>query len=342
MAKTILLTGVTGFIAKRIALDLLEKGYAVRGSLRSSGRADEVRSAIGPRLSDPSALDRLSFVELDLTRDAGWAEAMEGVDALMHTASPFPMSQPKNPEDLIRPAVDGTLRALRAAHGAGVTRVVLTSSMAAIMNHEGAAAMGHTVTEADWTDPGHPTATAYDQSKTLAEKAAWDFVAEHPGMRLTTINPGLVVGEPLDGHYGTSLALVERILAGADPAVPNFGLPVVDLADVSAMHVAALEREETAGRRYIASADFIMFPEIAGHLAAAYPDRKVTTRIAPKWLLRLLAPFDASVRSVLPTLDRKLTVSNARAREEMGIDFVPWREAIVASAEAVSGKRKAA
>jgi dihydroflavonol-4-reductase len=132
MPKLVVLTGITGFIAKRIALDLLEAGYAVRGSLRSAGRADEVRNALRPRLSDPAALDQLSFVELDLGRDDGWAEAMEGADALFHTASPFPMAQPKDENEIIKPAVDGTLRALRAAQSAGVTRVVLTSSVVAI------------------------------------------------------------------------------------------------------------------------------------------------------------------------------------------------------------------
>lgn len=339
MTETVLLTGVTGFIAKRIALDLLNAGYAVRGSLRSIKRADEVRDAIRPHIKDPVSLDHLSFVELDLTHDGGWDEAMIGISAVLHTASPFPMTQPKSDEDLIRPAVDGALRALRAARNAGVTRIILTSSMAAVMNKE--LAQGATVNEADWTDVNHPTATAYDKSKTLAEKAAWDFVADHPEMRLTTVNPGLVAGIPLDVKYGTSLGLIERFFSGSDPAVPDFGLPLVDVIDVSAMHLEALKRPETAGKRYCASAGFIAAPEIARILKEAYPNRKIATRVAPKWLLRILSLMDPSVRSVLPTLGRLLEVDASRATTEMEIDFIPVRDSILASASYIASVKQA-
>jgi dihydroflavonol-4-reductase len=327
---TVVLTGISGFIAKRIAADLLDAGHAVRGTLRALDRADEVRAALRPALSDPAALDRLSFAAADLTSDAGWGAAMAGAEALVHTASPFPIAQPKDADALIRPAVDGTLRALRAAREAGVTRVVLTSSIVAILYSDRPA--DHVFTEADWTDPGHPTANAYAASKTLAERAAWDFAAEHPEMRLTAINPGLVAGTPLDARYGSSLQVVDRFLSGRDPAVPNFGLPVVDIADVSAMHLAALARPETAGRRYIAADDFVMAPRIAAWLAEAFPNRRIATRTAPVWLLRLLALFDAEVRAILPQIGRETAISNARAREEMGIDFTPARDAILAAA----------
>ena len=138
---------------------------------------------------------------------------MDGADALFHTASPFPLSQPRDENDIIRPAVDGTLRAMRAAQAAGVSRVVLTSSVVAIEATDKAGAY----TEDDWSDPGHPKSNAYYKSKTMAERAAWDFVADNPEMQLTTINPALVLGEPMDGNYGTSLELVERILGGKDP-----------------------------------------------------------------------------------------------------------------------------
>ncbi|MEL6798654.1 MAG: NAD-dependent epimerase/dehydratase family protein [Pseudomonadota bacterium] len=202
MPQTVLLTGVTGFIAKRIALDLLNAGHTVRGSLRSAARADEVRDALRPHLTDPTALNRLSFVELDLNSDTGWDAALQGTDALMHTASPFPMAQPKDENDIIRPAVDGTLRALRAAQKAGVTRVILTSSVVAI---EATDVGTRPYTPDDWSDPTHPKSNAYYKSKTLAERAAWDFVANHPEMQLTTVNPALVLGTPMDANYGTSL-----------------------------------------------------------------------------------------------------------------------------------------
>ena len=331
--RTVLLTGITGFIAKRIALDLLNAGHTVRGSLRSPGRAEEVRAALRPHLADPAALDRLSFVELDLTRDAGWPEAMDGITALIHTASPFPMAPPKNEDDLIRPAVDGTLRALKAAQAAGVSRVVLTSSVVAV---EANPKVGReTLTEADWTDPAHPRATAYYRSKTLAERAAWDFAAAHPEMRLTTINPALVLGAPLDARFGTSLQLIERIMCGKDPMQPDIGFGVVDVADVSAMHVRALDRPGTEGRRYIASGASVTLPEIARHLKARYPARRIATRIAPGVLLRALSLVDPAIRTALPALGVLPRFDTSAARADLGVAFAPWETAVDRAAEAV-------
>jgi dihydroflavonol-4-reductase len=337
MPRHVLLTGVSGFIAKRIACDLLDAGYTVRGSLRSAARADEVRDALRAHLADPDALDRLSFVELDLTSDAGWAAAMGGVDAVLHTASPFPMVQPKDDDDLIRPAVDGTLRALRAAQAAGVRRVVLTSSMVAIMHSTDRT--GPERDEDDWSDPDAPTTTAYDRSKTLAERAAWDFATEHPEMQLTTINPGLITGTPLDAHYGTSLALIERVFLSKDPMVPNLGLPIVDLADVSLMHIRAMERPETAGQRFIGCDSFWMLPEIARLFARNWPDRKYSTRVAPRFVLRALALFDPAIRSALPSLDIRLAPDNGRARAALGIDFTPAEDSLLASARFIAEAR---
>jgi len=335
--QTILLTGITGFIAKRIAADLLAAGHHVVGSLRSPSRADEVRAAVAPFVAGDAG-DRLRFVTLDLTSDDGWVDAMAGVDALVHTASPFPMAQPRDADTLIRPAVDGTLRALRAAHAAHVTRVVLTSSMVAVMHTgtgDGVRGPG------DWTDPDSPVTTAYDRSKTLAERAAWDFADAHPAMALTTVNPGLVAGRPLDRHYGTSLQLIERFLSGKDPAVPNFGLPIVDVADVSALHLAAPDNPDTTGHRLLAAERFMMAPEIAALLARAYPDRRIATRVAPTWLLRALSVVDPSVRSVLPRIGLRLDVDTAEARRLTGIAFRSAEEAILDSAAFIARKTAA-
>jgi dihydroflavonol-4-reductase len=334
MSRPVVLTGITGFIAKRIALDLLEAGHSVRGSLRKLSRADEVRNAIRPRLSDPAALDRLEFVELDLGRDEGWTDAMEGAQALLHTASPFPLSSPKDENDLIRPAVEGTRRALRAAQAAGVARVVLTSSVAAISAKDKRGAF----TEEDWTDVTHPEATAYTKSKTLAERAAWDFVKEHPEIRLTAINPALVLGEPLDRHYSSSLSLIERILSGKDPMQPDFGFGIVDVADISAMHVAALGRDESVGHRFIGANGTMTMPRIAQHLAARHPDRGIATRIAPKPLLRVMGLFDPSVRMILPAIGRAPQLDNSKARDILGIDFTAPLAAIDRAADAVLAK----
>jgi dihydroflavonol-4-reductase len=338
MGKTVLVTGVTGFIAKRLVRDLLEAGHSVIGSLRSENRAAEVRAAVGPRLTDPAALDRLRFVPLDLTQDAGWSSAMRDVEVVMHTASPFPMSAPKSEDDLIRPAVEGTLRALRAAQGAGVSRVILTSSVVAVE----ATAKSGPYSEEDWSDLDHPKATAYYKSKTLAERAAWDFVAEHPEMRLTAINPALVLGAPLDTRYGTSLALIERVLSGRDPMVPDIGFGIVDVADISAMHIAAMERPESAGQRFIGANGTMTLPRIAQHLAARHPDRRIAARIAPKPLLWLLSRIDPSIRGVLPAVGQAPSFDNSKARQALGISFTAPLQAIEAAADAVLARQHGA
>jgi len=234
MTETVLLTGISGFIAKHVAVKFLNVGYAVRGSLRRLDRAEEVRSAVTPHLR--AGAGALSFAQADLESDAGWAEAIAGVAAVVHTASPFPIRQPKDEQELIRPAVEGTLRVLRAAHAAGVGRVVLTSSTVAVLND---GKPGDLQDESDWCDVGLPGTTAYAKSKTLAERAAWEFVKGRV-MTLTVINPGLVLGPPLDIHYGSSLRVVERLLKGRDPMVPDFGLPLVDVRDVAEMHLRAV------------------------------------------------------------------------------------------------------
>ncbi len=332
MTQTILLTGASGFIAKHIALKLLNAGYAVRGTVRKPDRADEVRDAVRPHLTDAGAMDRLSFVALDLDRDDGWTTALAGVDALMHTASPFPLVQPRNKDDVIRPAVDGTLRALTAAKAAGVKRVVLTSSSVAVMGRDlppGKAAFDET----DWTDLSFPSNTPYDKSKTMAERAAWDFVAaQAPDMQMTTINPALVLGPPLDRHFGTSVSIVERMLRAKDPLQPNFGLPSVDVRDVAEMHLRALTHAGTVGERFIAAERFLWFTDIAATLKQAYPNRRIVTRQAPDFLLRLLGLFDKSIATILPQLGRRIEISSAKAQRIMGVTFIPAPDAVKASA----------
>lgn len=243
------------------------------------------------------------------------------------------MAPPEDEDELIRPAVDGTLRALRAAQTAGVARVVMTSSVVAI---EANGKVGRqTLTEADWSDTSHPRSTPYYKSKTLAEKAAWDFVARHPEMQLTTINPSLVLGQPLDSDFGTSLQLIERIMSGKDPMQPDIGFGIVDVADVSAMHVRALDRPASSGKRYISSGPSATMPEIARHLAERFPDRKIATRVAPTFILRLLGLFDRSVKTVLPALGAPPVFDSSRARTELGIDFTGWQVAVDRAADAV-------
>jgi dihydroflavonol-4-reductase len=305
----------------------LTAGYALRGSLRSPGREAEVRAALATVVA-PDALERLSFVALDLEKDQGWEEAMTGVSALLHTASPFPLQEPKHPEDLIRPAVEGSLRALKAAHATGVSRVILTSSTVAVIDGSATGLQD----ESNWCDLTAPETSSYARSKTLAERAAWDFAIEN-GMALTTINPGLVVGPPLDTHFGSSIALVARVLKGKDPLLPALSFPIVDVRDVAEMHLRALQRPDSAGQRFIASAGNIAMPEIGRILKTAYPDRRIATRRAPKPLLRLLALFDPQLRQILPQIGKDLRVSNARARSVLGMEFIAPDEGLKASAD---------
>ena len=331
--KTVLVTGSSGFIAKHVVLELLNAGYRVVGSLRSESRRDEVRDAVRPHLSSTTDLDRrLCFVNLDLGNDDGWLEAMSGVDVLMHTASPLPMSQPKDENELIRPAVDGTLRALRAACAAGIRRVVLTSSSAAVTNRAPAPGKQR-FDESDWSDSTWSGMTPYTKSKTLAERAAWDFVAnEAPDMELTTINPCLVLGRPLDDHYGTSLKVVERLLRGRDPMLPRVGLPVVDVADVARMHVRAVDTAGAAGKRIIGAAEFMWLTEVAAILKAEYPSRRIPARTAPDFLIRLTGLFDRSLRHIVPLLGRRHELDNTRARELLGMEFTPAPDSLRAAA----------
>lgn len=334
MTQTVLLTGASGYIAKHIALQLLEAGYHVRATLRDLSRSAEVTAAVRPHLSDDNALEsRLSFVVLDLLSDAGWDAAMADVDVVMHTASPFPLTQPKNEDDLIRPAVDGAIRALRAAHRANITRVVLTSSTAAISGS--ALPAGDTsFDETNWTDPTDPTTSAYVRSKTLAEKAAWDFVRdEAPQMQLTTINPGFVLGAPLDANYGTSIAVIERLLRGKDPMLPDIGFATVDVQDVAEMHVTVINRPETFGQRIMTVDCFLPFAQMARAVKSAFPDRKIPTRVAPDFLIRFLGLFDPAIKSILPGLGRVDKIDNSRARTTLKRGMRQAGKAAVASAK---------
>lgn len=327
MAGTVLLTGASGFIAKHVAVRLLNAGYDVRGTLRRLDRAEEVHAAVMPHLT--AGAGNLGFVQADLEAEAGWADAVAGVVAVVHTASPFPITQPKDPARLIRPAVEGTERVLKAAAAAGVQRVVLTSSTVAVINEAKHDTMQD---EADWCDIHLPSTTPYAKSKTLAERAAWE-VAKARGLKLTTINPGLVLGPPLDEHYGSSLGLIERFLKGKDPMLPSIGFPTVDVRDVAEMHLRALLRPETTGRRYLATSGSMAMVDMGRALKAAYPTRRIPTREAPAFMLRFLAIFDPQIRSILPKIGHLERVSNARAVKEMGMEFIAPKAALLASAD---------
>jgi len=332
--QKVLLTGASGYIGKHITLRLLTDGYEVRASVRSRAKQDEVRAAMAAHLSKGFDLaNKLSFVELDLESDAGWDAAITGVDVLVHTASPFPIASPKDENQLIRPAVEGTLRALRAAHKAGVKRVILTSSVAAVYGNNLPAGMTE-FDETVWSDVNHPVGRiAYTKSKTLAEKAAWDYIAvEAPELQLTTINPVLVAGAPLDRHFGSSVSVVERILNGKDPVLPDISFSIVDVKDVATMHVTAISTDASKGQRFIAAAGSRTFVQIAQALKSAFPKRRITTTQAPNALLRFLALFDGEIRSVLPSLGNHIGVNSSKAQKVLGIKFISVEDSLVETA----------
>ncbi len=335
MNGLVLATGGSGFIGAHCIIRLIEAGYRVRTTVRSLSREAQVRAML--REGGCEAGDRLSFVEADLMRDEGWNEAAAGCDYVLHVASPLPVAQPKDENELIAPARDGALRVLRAARDAGVKRVVLTSSFAAI--GYGRPPSGPVYTEADWTDTTQPVA-AYVKSKAIAERAAWDFVArEGNGLELATVNPVVVFGPVLGPDYSASVVVIRTLLEGRAPALPKLMFGVVDVRDVADLHLLAMTRPEAKGERFLAvSGDFMTVQEIARALKSGMgaAARKVPTRVMPNWLLRFGALFSPTLKAVAgPELGKTRNASNAKAREILGWSPRPPEEAIVATGESL-------
>jgi dihydroflavonol-4-reductase len=325
---TVLVTGGTGFIGGHCVRELLEHGYPVRATTRDPGRADVAHlHAVAERTGGS-----LELVPATLDDDAGWAAAADGCEHVWHVASPAPLRTPRHEDELVRPAVEGTLRVLRAAAGAGVRRVVLTSSIDAVRHGHGES---RTFTEDDWsvTDGLDP----YPKSKTLAERAAWDFVAGQEGLELVTVAPGLVLGPLLRAEANVSVEIVRMLLTRAVPAVPRLGFSVVDVRDVATLHRLATEAPAAAGQRYIAGGRAVWLGEIAALLAREYRPRgyRVPTRPMPAWLLRTAARVDRRLRSGLPILDVPASVSSAKAERELGWTARPTEEPVLAAAESL-------
>lgn len=325
---TVLITGISGFIARHCAVEMLRAGHRVRGTLRSLQRSGEVRDSL-VRHADIAWLE---FARADLDADRGWDEAVAGCHGVLHLASPFPARQPRDEQELIRPAVDGTLRVLRAAARAGVPRFVQTSSMVAVM-------YGHArdrtaaFTEADWTRVESPDVTPYGKAKTLAERAAREFMArEQPSMHYCSVNPGLVLGPVLDRHFGTSAEIVQAFLKGKYPGAPRLSLPVIDVRDVARMHRLALETTAPSGGRYLGVADCVWMIEVARALRASLGGaaRKVPTRVLPDWAVKLVSIFDPVARQAVPDLGKQFRVDTAQTRRTLGLTFTPAGEAATA------------
>jgi dihydroflavonol-4-reductase len=331
MAETVLVTGGSGYIGGWCIVELLRRGYHVRTTIRSLSKEAAVRAAIAQEVD---AGDRLSFHAAELTDDAGWDEAVAGCDHVLHVASPLGTDLPDDPQQLIVPARDGALRVLRAAQRAGIGRVVMTSSVAAASRAGGNEITDETV----WTDP--EGRDAYRQSKTYAERAAWDFVAEHPEMELVTILPAMVIGPVLTAQNMGSVQVVWRLLAGKVPGNPRLGFTLVDVRDVVDLHLRAMTMPQAAGQRFIAADRFLWMAEISQVLRARLGDRaaRVPRRNLPSIVLRFLALFDRTLRRVTPGLGRTNSYSAEKARAVLGWTSRPVEDSIADCAESLIAK----
>ncbi len=313
--RSVLVTGGTGFLGGWCVATLLKRGFRVRTTVRDLAREGDVRAAVAN--AGAGEQDALSVVAADLFADAGWAEAADGCDSVLHVASPFPPSQPRDPDELIVPARDGALRVLRAALDAGAERIVLTSSVAAVRN-DGPPVNGSTYTEDDWTDGDDASLTPYTRSKTIAERAAWDLAAERGATdRLAVVNPGAIIGPVLSDDRSFSLELIERLMKGAMPALPKLGFSLVDVRDVAELELMAMTSPDAAGKRFIAADQFLWMAEIAEILRDRLGDgaAKVPTRVAPNLLIKAVGIFDSSVRSFTGDLGKVTEFSSRRARD---------------------------
>ncbi len=333
--ELVLVTGGSGFIAMHCIVKLLEQGHRVRASVRSLAREAQVRETL--KAAGAGAGERLTFVAADLTSDAGWPEAVAGCDFVLHVASPFPLNVPKHEDELIVPAREGALRVLRAARGAGVRRVVQTSSFAAI--GYGHPQMDRPFNEHDWTKTDGDGVTAYAKSKTLAERAAWDFMAREGGdMELAVVNPVGVFGPVLGADFSTSIEIVKRMLDGQLPAVPRMSFGVVDVRDVADLHLLAMTHPDAAGERFLCVAgEFVSMREIGLMLKRRLGDaaRRVPTRELPDWLLRIVAVFDKSVGQVVPELGKTKNGVADKARRMLGWTPRSAEDAVAATADSL-------
>jgi len=334
-SKLVLVTGGSGFIGAHCILQLLQAGYRVRTTVRSLERETDVRAML--RMGGVEPADALSFAVANLTKDEGWPQAVSGCDYVLNVASPFPLKVPKDENELIVPAREGALRVLRAARDCGVRRVVLTSSFAAV--GYGTTPGPEPYTEKDWTNPDGPGVTPYVKSKTLAERAAWEFMAREGGtLQLSVVNPVGVFGPVLSDDLSTSIVIVKRMMDGGVPACPRLNFGVVDVRDVAGLHLIAMIHPAAAGERFLAVAgSFISILKIAEILRSRMGSAasRVPTREMPDWILRVVGLFDSSIRQIVPELGKHKDATSAKAQRVLGWEPLTAEDSIVATAESL-------
>ncbi|ANY20394.1 3 beta-hydroxysteroid dehydrogenase/Delta 5--_4-isomerase [Tsuneonella dongtanensis] len=332
MGGTVLVTGGTGYIAGELIDQLLGKGWTMRTTVRSNAKSEGKL-----RKRWPDAGEQLSVFEAELMDDAGWAEATAGCTHVAHVASPIAAAAPKHEDEMIVPAREGTLRALRFARDAGVTRFVQTSSMAAVAY--GRAEKVYTVSEKDWTNVDHPDVYPYVKSKTIAERAARDWVAaEGGGIEFVSVNPSMVLGPVHDADFSPSVEVVKQLLNGSMPMAPDLGFAIVDTRDCADLHVRCLETPGLAGERFLASGRFYKMIEVARILRDNLPPeqtRKVPTRVMPNWMVSILALVNPGVRSIKAEIGKSRNVDFSHAKERLGWATRPEAESIVDCAKSL-------
>ncbi len=334
MAKLILVTGASGFVGKWCVVKLLEKGYRVRGTVRSEAKAAQVRETVAREVGAVRAAN-LELVRADILDDAGWPEAMRGVDAVMHVATAIRGDEPRDQSLVIRPAVEGTARVLRFAHEAGIRRFILTSSIATIGYGHGQTTGRRVYDETYFTNLENMRWTwAYCVGKTRAERAAWDY-ARANGMELTTIHPGAIIGPALDSDASISVGMVSGLLDNSTPALPSNGFSIIDVRDTADMHVAALEKPEAIGQRYLATAEYMPFPKVAAVLQELYPDRRIVQRTVPDWIIRLVAMFGGPARQIINDIGNEKIFDGSKGERLIGHPYISARQSIKDTAESV-------
>ncbi|HZZ36000.1 MAG TPA: aldehyde reductase [Caulobacteraceae bacterium] len=335
MAETVLVTGGTGFIGGWCILQLLQRGYGVRATVRSLAKEPAVRAAVA---SAPGAAERLTVLAADLTADEGWDAAAAGCDYVLHVASPLGASSAgQNPDDWIIPARDGTLRVLRAATKAGVKRVVMTSAAAAARPPYRSDAVSD---ETVWTDPADRKFDNYRLSKILAERAAWDFMAAHGGSTsFTTILPGAVFGPVLSRETLGSVRIIQGLLNGRPPALPRLGFWITDVRDLADLHIRAMTAPQAAGERFIGAGEFMWMADMAEALRAGLGEKaaKVPTRRLPDAMVRLLSLTNPQMRTIAPDLGRMNRLTTAKARQVLGFSPRPAAETLIDCANSLMG-----
>ncbi len=330
--KKVLLTGISGFVGQHCAVELLEKGYAVRGSLRNLSKEQEVREGIAKSID---AKANLEFCELDLLNDIGWDKAMEGCDYVLHVASPFVIAEPKDENEMIKPAVEGTLRALKAAKKAGVKKLVLTSSTVAMAGDK----KKNHLTQTSWTNPKMDKVSVYMKSKTLAEQAAWDFYkneASENKMELTVVNPGPIYGPTLTGNLsGASMSMIKDIITGKMPMLPNSHYVMSDVRDIAKIHVAALENTMSNGKRFIVTSEKpYSFVGIASILKEN-GFKKASPRKAPSFMVKFMSLFNSEMKGMLPFVDAEVSADISQTKEVFNWKPLSFEKTVLDTANSI-------